>query len=132
MTKRGNTWGLLLLSCLAMGAPRAVMAEGRPVATVLTVKVKGDRDVYLQKVKKLVALSEKLQSGGTIRVWRATLAGPDSGLIFAVIEYANMEAMAKGVTKMQNDDDWKKLIKEVDQSNIRDVVSNELLEEITP
>ena len=118
--------GLLLL------ASGVALAEARPVATVLTVKLKGDRDAYLQKVKGITALAEKLQTGGKMRVWQATLAGSDTRMLYAVIEYANMEAMAKGVTKMEESEDWKKLVKDVDQSGLRDVVSSELIEEVTP
>ena len=122
-----------LVACsLLLLIPTIGRAEGKPVATVLTVKVKGDRDAYLQKVKAVMALAEKLQSGGKMRIWQATLAGSDTRLIYAVIEYANLEAMAKGITKVQNDEEWKKAIKDIDQSGVREVMSNELIEEITP
>ena len=130
--KRPLGGSALVVLGLVLGGAHVVAAEARPVATVLTVKLKGDRDAYLQKVKAITTLSEKLQTGGKMRLWQATLAGSDTRLIYAVIEYANMEAMAKGVTKMQDSDEWKKLVKDVDQSGVRDVVSSQLIEEVTP
>ena len=124
-------WGLVACGLLML-APSVLRAEGKPVMTVLTVKLKGDRDAYLQKVKGVMALAEKLQTGGKMRIWQATLAGSDTRLIYASIEYANMEAMAKAVTKLQSDDEWKKLLKDIDQSGVREVVSSELIEDVTP
>ena len=125
-------WGVVLGGLFLLLTSPLAAAEPRPVSTVLTVKLKGDRDTYLQQIKKLMALAEKAQTGGKIRVWRASLAGDSTGMLFVAVEYASLEAMAKGMTKMQGDDEWRKLVKEVDQSGVREVVSSMLIEEITP
>jgi hypothetical protein len=107
-------------------------AEPRPVLSVLTIKLKGDQEAYLQKVKQLNAIAKRVESGGTIRVWRAMVAGADAGLIFVGIEYPNLEAFAKGTMKTRGDAEYQKLLKALDESGTREVVSSSLLEEVTP
>lgn len=124
---------LAIVTGFALGvAATGATAEPRPVLSVITVKVKGDQEAYLQKVKQLNAISKRVESGGTIRVWRAMVAGADSGLIFVGIEYANLEAYAKGTVKTRGDAEYQKLLKALDEGGTREVVAASLLEEITP
>ena len=123
--------GLLLVSLMVLTAP-AVAADAPKVLTVIAVKVKGDQSTYLQRVKQLNAIQQRLETGGTMRVWRATAAGPNVGTIYVGIEYANLEAFAKATTKLQADEEWTKIMKELNASGLREVVSNSLLVEITP
>src|SRR2546425_2764173 len=110
------------LSGVVILALPAVAADAPKVLSVLTVKVKGDQDAYLQKVKQFNAIAKRVDSGASIRVWRATLAGNDTGLIFVGIEYASMEALAKGMAKTAADPEWQRLRKELDASGTREVV----------
>jgi hypothetical protein len=48
------------------------------------------------------------------------------------IEYANLEAFAKAATKLQADEEWNKVMKELDASGLREVIGNSLLLEVTP
>jgi 6-phosphogluconate dehydrogenase (decarboxylating) len=99
---------------------------------VLAVKVKGDQTAYLQRVKQIMAIQKRLETGATTRVWRATAAGQDTGTIYVGIEYANLEAYAKGITKLQADEEYNKLQKELQTSGLREVISNSQLVELTP
>lgn len=123
--------GWLVVSFLVLALP-AVAADGPKVLSVIAVKVKGDQSTYLQKVKQVDAIQKRLETGGTLRVWRATAAGQSTGTIYVGIEYANIEAYAKAVTKLQADAESTKLLKELDASGLREVISNSLLVEITP
>jgi len=129
MTRMWKPWALVPFACVLLAAP-APAADTPHVLTVLTVKVKGDQDAYLEKVKKFITAAKG--SGGTTRVWRSSLAGSDTGLIFIATEYANLDGLAKGMAKLQSDEELKKLRKELSASGIREVVSNSLLEEVTP
>jgi 6-phosphogluconate dehydrogenase (decarboxylating) len=122
----------IVIGLVVWAAAPATAAEPRPVLSVLTVKVKGDQEAYLQKVKALNAISKRTEAGGTIRVWHATVAGTDTGLLYVGIEYPSMEAFAKGFTKVRADAEYQKLVKELDQSGTREIVSSSLLQEITP
>jgi hypothetical protein len=123
--------GWLVVSFLVLAVP-AVAADAPKVLSVIAVKVKGDQNAYLQKVKQLNAIQKRLETGGTLRVWRATAAGPNTGTIYVGIEYPSLEAYAKAATKLQADEESTKFLKELDASGLREVISNSLLVEITP
>jgi hypothetical protein len=108
-------------------------ADAPKVLNVLAVKVKaGQEDAYLQKVKALQGVMSRLQTGGTMRVWRATQAGEASGTIYVGIEYPNLESFAKGTSKASADDEWRKLVRDVDASGMRELLGNSLMVEVTP
>lgn len=132
MTTMRKHWVLSLAAVIALAMPVAAAAESRHVLSVLAVRVKGDQDAYLEQVKKFQAIAKRLDAGGTTRVWRATLAGPNTGMIFVATEFPNLEAYAKGNAKIQGDAEWKKLVKDLNASGIREVVSSSLFEEATP
>jgi len=123
--------GWLVVSFLVLAVP-AVAADAPKVLSVIAVKVKGDQSAYLQKVKQLDAIQKRLETGGTLRVWRATAAGQSTGTIYVGIEYPTLEAYAKAATKLQADGEATKFLKELDASGLREVISNSLLVEITP
>lgn len=122
---------LPLLLGVIFASPLAA-AEAPKVLSVISVRVKGDQDAYLAQVKKLDGIRKRLELGGTLRVWRAAVAGPNTGTIFVGIEFANLEAYAKSTTKLQADEEWKKVVKEVDASGIREVTGSSLFVEVTP
>ena len=126
-----QSMALALLAVIVWGVP-SIAADSPKVLSIVAVKVKGDQDAYLAKVKKLNALMKKGEGGGTMRVWRAALAGPNSDTIYVGIEYESLEAYAKSTTKLEADADWKKQIKELDTSGIREVEGRSLLVEVTP
>jgi hypothetical protein len=123
--------GWLVVSFLMLAMP-TVAADAPKVLSVIAVKVKGDQSAYLQKVKQLDAIQKRLETGSTLRVWRATAAGPNTGTIYVGIEYPSLEAYAKAATKLQTDEESIKFLKELDASGIREVISNSLLVEVTP
>ncbi len=123
--------GLVLVGLVLLALPAAA-ADAPKVLTVLSVKVKGDQTAYLQRVKQFNAVQKRLESGATMRVWRATAAGPNVGTIYVATEYANLEAFAKAQTKLQADEEATKLRKELDASGLREVIDSSLFVEVTP
>ena len=123
--------GLLLIS-VAIYAWPVLAADGPKVLHVLAVKAKGDPAAYLQQVQQLEGIRQRLATGGTLRVWRATVSGSDVGTLYVGIEYANLEAYAQANTKLQADGEWTKAMRDLDASGLREVLSNSLLVEITP
>ena len=123
---------LLLGMLLALAIPMRAGAEG-PVLQVLTVKVKGDSNAYLTMLKQSKLKSILTRLGATnVRIFRATLAGPESGLIFVSTEYPNLETFGKATAKAAGDAELQKMVKEMDASGIREIVSRSLLEDVTP
>ena len=127
----GLTVGLALLASGARAAEEEAKSAPK-VLNVIAVKVKGDLDAYLAKVKKLREVADRADSGGTFRVWRAAVAGQQTGLVYIGVEYANMEAYAKGTTAMNDNKEWTKLMKDLDSSGAREVQSTMLLVELHP
>ena len=123
----GVLWMSLMLVALPAGA-----ADAPKVLNVIAAKVKGDPAPYLQRVKQLIAIQKRLDTGGTLRVWRATLAGENADTIYVTVEFPNLEAFAKATTKTQADEEWNKVTKELDTSGLREVLSRSQLVEITP
>lgn len=131
--KRIFTHGLMALGVIVLLAQAGHAADPPKVLNVLAVKVKGGQeDAYLQKVKALNAIIARLQTGGTMRVWRATQAGDATGTLYVGIEYPSLESFAKGMTKTGADDEWRKLVREVDASGMRELLGNSLMVEVTP
>ena len=129
MPKRGV---YVLATLLVLTLPAMVVAESA-VLQVLTVKVKGDSNAYLAKLKESKIKSILTRLGASnVRVFRATLAGADSGLIFVSTEYPNMEAFGKAAGKAASDPELQKLTKDMDASGIREIVSRSLFEDVTP
>ena len=121
--------GSLLVAVSLLAVPGAVRAQS--VVTVLTVKVKGDQDVYLAKTKPFSAIMKR--SGATsVRVLRAMVAGDRTGLISFVSEYPSLEAYGKSATKSAADPELQKLRKDMDASGMREIVFSSLMVDVTP
>ncbi len=119
--------------CLATAGitvPRAAFAE-TPVVSVITVEVTGDLDRYLSYVKRLAAISAK-HEGGEVQVFRATYAGPNTNTVFVTLEYPSHAALATAQAKLDGDPEWQKVFQELQESGVRSVVSQSLIENITP
>jgi hypothetical protein len=123
---------VVLAGTLSMGLSLPAAAADRPVVLqVIAVKVKGDMDAYLAMIKKGQAIAKRVGTP-SLRVWRATLAGPETGTVFIAVEHKSMAALAEDQAKLAKDADWQTFMKDLQKSELRTVESNSLLEEITP
>jgi hypothetical protein len=120
---------IAILVGLVLVASPAVSQEG-PMLQVVAVQVKGDGSDYIAKLKTGIPIMMK-HGASAVRVFRATVAGPNSGTIFVSVEYPNAEAWAKGGPKMAADADWQKVIKKLEATG-RVLTSNSLLQDVTP
>ena len=132
MKNRASYW-ISLLALLAIAAlPLAAFAADPPkVAVVISVKVNGDRQVYLDKLKALQAINKRL---GTpmARVWRETFGGEGTDTIHIVTEYASLTAMSEAQAKSAADAEATKFLRDLDASGIRTVLSRSLMVDDTP
>jgi hypothetical protein len=106
-------------------------AEPQKVAAVISVKVTGDRQVYLGKIKTLEAINKRLGLP-TARVWRETMAGEATDTIHIVTEYPSHASWAEGTGKLNADPEGSKLIRDLDASGIRTVLGRSLMVDDTP
>jgi hypothetical protein len=72
----------------------AIAAEAPAVMRVIVVQT-ADVSAYIHEVETLQGLLKKSGQAATLRVWRATFAGPDTGTIVVSVEAANLAALAK-------------------------------------
>ncbi len=130
MTGRG-IFALLTALLIVFGSASLAAADQDSVLQIVAVRVNpGKLDNYLERIEKLQAISDRLQAGGTLRVWRATLAGDNAGTIVVGIEYSSLAAFAENSSKVEADAEWQKAISRLD--SIRTIVGRSLYREITP
>ncbi len=122
----------LIVPMLAViGVPGVTLADQNAVQHVIAVDVKpGKIDKYVATVSKGNAIVERLGLKSTLRIWRATAAGDNTGTVVVVIEHLNLAAWADSATKLSADREWQKLIRGLD--DIRTIRSNSLYRELTP
>ena len=102
-----------------------------PVIQVFTVAVKpGKLEDYQEAVEELRSVMERLGSPGVVRMWRATVAGPDSGNVIVGVEYPNQDSWAADTTKLQADEEYQDIID--DLHKIRRIESNAMWRDISP
>ena len=123
---------MALLATAAFAVPVTMQAaEPQKVAAVISVKVTGDRQAYLGKIKSLQAISKRLGLPAA-RVWRETMAGEAADTIHIVTEYPSLAAWAEGTGKLNADAEGNKLIRDIDASGIRTLLGRSLMVEDTP
>ena len=132
MRTQGVRW-LLLTALLAVTLPpfAAFAADPPKVLQVISVRVKGDRQAYLNQIKTLQGITKRLALPQA-RVWRATLAGENTDVIYVATEYPSLAAMADAQAKMNADAESTKLLRDIDASGIRTVLDRSLMVDETP
>lgn len=118
---------LLVLTLL----PGTALAADPKVLSVISVKVTGSRQAYLDQIKVLQGISKR-QGLPAARVWRATLAGENTDVIYVATEYSSLAAMAEAQGKLTADAEAAKLLRDLDASGIRTVVDRSLMVDDTP
>jgi hypothetical protein len=100
-------------------------AESGAVLQGVLVDVKpGQLDAYVQRIGALKGVLKRVGSSATIRVWQATLAGPNTGTVAVGLVHPSLAAYAENSGKLQGDAEGQKLLEGLDA--IRTVVSSSL------
>ena len=117
---------MFVVLVLILGMSSAAFAQK---STVLRVVIKTDNvPAYLQLLEKGKEIQRKIGLTPQLRVWRATLAGPDAGAIVVAIEYPSLVAFADADARMRADKDYQDWLKDLDK--IRTVVSESIYKEL--
>ena len=66
--------------------------------------IQGKNQEFMANVAEARKIQEGL--GGRVRVWQATAAGPNTGLVTYTIEHDDLAAFAAFSDKLQADSDW--------------------------
>ena len=102
------------------------------VAQVFQFRINPGRN---QEFNAQVAEGKKHQErlGGRVRVWQATAAGPNTGLVSYVIEHKDLAAFASFVDKLNADAEWLAFAAKIFTANPSGTLMSAVLaNEITP
>jgi hypothetical protein len=102
----------------------AVKTTGMRVVVVKTDDVAG----YLQLLEKGKEIMKNIGITGTVRVWRATFAGPNAGNIIVAIEFPDMNAFADAESKTRTDGNYQAWLGEMAKN--RTIISDSLYTEL--
>jgi hypothetical protein len=86
-----------------------------------------DVPAYVHEVNTLQALYKKIGEPITLRVWRATYAGADTGTIVVTVELPSFMALAKLNEITQSDQEVAAEMKKI--NSIRKIVSDSLYDQ---
>jgi hypothetical protein len=125
--------GKLILSTLAVMGLALVSAVALPASTTLRVIAVQTPDIktYRHEVETLQGEFKKEGLPVTLRVWRATYAGPDTGTIIVTVEVPDLATLAKiEDAVMKPNSPLSAIMKRIEA--IRKITSDSLYEELSP
>jgi hypothetical protein len=80
-----------LIAATALALAFSGLAHAANTAVLRVITVKSDNvAAYIQELDKGKAMMKKLGISSTLRVWRATFAGPNAGTVVVTQEYASL------------------------------------------
>jgi glycine cleavage system H lipoate-binding protein len=118
---------LLVMLTLILGISSAAYAQKATVQRVVVVKT-DNVDAYVQMIAKAAAIEKKLGIVIPTKVWQATFAGPNAGMVVATLEFPDMNTLADDYTKLNADPDYQAWI--VDLNKIRTIASDSIYKEL--
>ena len=120
---------LLISLVLTLGSWIAVPAWADGVVRVVGVET-DDVSQYVKQIERLTAILERLNSPATIRVLVAAYAGPYTGNVIVVVEYASMAELAEEEARGLADEEYTTWLAGLD--DIRTIVSDSIYRDISP
>ena len=125
--------GKLILSTFAVIGLALVSAVALPASTTLRVIAVQTPDIkaYRHEVETLQGEFKKEGLPVTLRVWRATYAGPDTGTIIVTVEVPDLATLAKiEDAVLKPNSPLSATMKRIEA--IRKITSDSLYEELSP
>lgn len=122
----------LALALVGLAVPHVALAEHHEavIQSYVVNVVPGKLEEYRAAVRKLSEIMKRVGSTGSVRMWRTTAGGPDTGTILVGIEHANATAWAADSGKMQKDPEWQTVMASLPA--IRTIGSNSMWRDISP
>jgi len=106
---------MIVFSGLGPDAARAT-DQKRPVSDVLIVDVNGDLDGFLDRMKRLQGVAQRLGLAASLRVFRATFAGRRSGEVYLYWELPSFIAFAEAETRLHQDAEFLAILDEMEKA----------------
>ncbi|MEJ8567007.1 hypothetical protein [Elongatibacter sediminis] len=120
-----------LIAFAALSSP-AQASEGQPVIQVQRIDVHGNPALYVEMVERVIARQNQVAPELKTRVLRADFAGEEAGLVYVLVEFPNLEAMAEALVALEQDEEWRSLVQNVVEKTGRKIISRMLLTDISP
>jgi len=118
-----------LAGVFGLTASLSAAAAEPSVMRVIVVQT-GDVPGYAHEIEALQALYKKIGLTVTIRAWRATYAGPDTGAIIVSIEVPSLAALAKLTESARSNPEVAAEMKKI--NGMRKIVSDSLYDSLSP
>lgn len=118
---------LIAATALSIAMSGIALAASTAVLRVITVKT-DNVAAYIQELDKGKAMMKRLGVNTTMRVWRATFAGPNAGTVVVSQEYASFAALADATAKTNADAEFSKWLAALDK--VRTITSDSLYREL--
>ena len=104
--------------------------QSRPVRDVIIVDVNGDLDGFLDRMKRVKGVADRLDLPVTMRVFMGTFAAEHNGDIFLYWELPSFIEFAEAETAIHRDAEFLEILAEVDAAG-QSFISEFLTIEIT-
>ncbi len=105
--------GVALL-CTCLPAPSQATDQDRPVLDVIIVDVNGDVEGFLERMKRLQGVANRLNLPATLRIFQGTFAAEKNGEIHLYWELPSFIAFAEAETALHNDEEFLAILEEMD------------------
>ncbi len=105
--------GVALL-CTCLPAPSQATDQDRPVLDVIIVDVNGDVEGFLERMKRLQGVANRLNLPATLRIVQGTFAAEKNGEIHLYWELPSFIAFAEAETALHNDEEFLAILEEMD------------------
>ena len=116
----------------ARAEERGETAAASTVMQITVLDPHEKTEEYLRLVAKTIERQHEVAPGIGTRIFATTFAGEETGRLYIVLEYPDMEFMVRAQARLAADAEWDRLRKEVGLATERTLISNSLLVEVTP
>ncbi len=113
MSRLAKLWTVIALS-IAITGPALATDQHRPALDIIIADVNGDLDGFLDRMKRIVGVAERLELDAKLRVFQATFAGTGNGDIYLFWELPSFLAFAEAETALHDDAEFLSILGEMD------------------
>ena len=101
------------LICMCLPMLTQATDQNRPVLDVIIVDVNGDLDGFLDRMRRIHGVAERLDLPATLRVFQGTFAAEKNGEIHLYWELPSFVAFAEAETALHNDAEFLAILEEM-------------------